>query len=302
MSDLNLLHKLANTGFVFMEDPVSQEVQVLIQIHADHLVWAQTSSTNLPAEVRADDATITHVGHATLTVEYKIVTDSLTRRTDTLRSVTNIEWDTPAGTAKRRNAEQDRGNNPNGSGFYNEGHSAWLDIYYYNYNYPSIDAGGKPVLLSAMASMSDEDCDHINNVIIGCHVTITSNKQCPSSYKDEGSKASDVGLLVNHSSSGMVFHSAQSDMAYYNLVILPDYEGYGLTRSHAHPLSLPGTHCKAGGGHHALRHRPLQELAHHQLDTPQLPQWLAHHQRGLLARRLGGLDHPPFHRAERPHR
>lgn len=85
--------------------------------------WAQTSSSNLPAEVRAEDATITKLGHATMTVEMKIVTDSLTRRTDTLRSVTDIEWDTPAGTAKRRNAELSR-NNPNGSGFYDEGHSS----------------------------------------------------------------------------------------------------------------------------------------------------------------------------------
>ena len=33
----------------------------------------------------------------------------------------------------------------------------------------------------------------------------------------------------------MLFHSAQSDRAYYNLVIMPDYEGYGITKSHAHP-------------------------------------------------------------------
>ena len=46
MSDLNLLHKLANIGFVFMEDPVSQEVQVLIQIHADHLPMAKRKTTS----------------------------------------------------------------------------------------------------------------------------------------------------------------------------------------------------------------------------------------------------------------
>lgn len=93
------------------------------------------------------------------------------------------------------------------------------------------------MLLSAMACMPDEDCDYVNNVIIGCHVTITSNKECPSEYvrTGPGGKASDVGMLINHASSGMVFHSLQSNLAYYNLVILPDYEGYGITRSHAHP-------------------------------------------------------------------
>lgn len=198
--------------------------------------WAQEPHTNFPAEVKAEDATITQVGHATMTVETKIVVDSLTRRTDTLRTVTDIEWDTPAGTAKRRNAELNR-YNPNGSGFYDEGHSSWYDIYYYNFNYPSINAEGQPVLLSAMACMPDEDCDYINNVIIGCHVTITSNKECPSEYvrTGAGGKASDVGMLINHASSGMVFHSLQSNLAYYNLVIMPDYEGYGITRSHAHP-------------------------------------------------------------------
>ena len=101
--------------------------------------FAQNPSNSLPIEIKAEDATITEFGHATMMEKYRIVTDSLTRRTDTLRSVTNIEWDTPAGTAKRRNAEQDRGNNPNGSGFYNQGHNGWLDIYYYNFNYPSIN-------------------------------------------------------------------------------------------------------------------------------------------------------------------
>ena len=206
---------------------------LLVLLAFGQMAWAQVELGNLPAEVKAEDATITEFGHATMTMEMRIVTDSITRRIDTLREMKNIEWDTPRGTAKRRNAE--RGLNPNGSGLYEEGGNWWLDIYYYNYNYPSINAEGAPVLLSAMACMPDDDCAYINNVIIGCHVTITSNKECPSSYKRSGSKASDVGMLMNHASSGMVFHSAQKDKAYYNLVIMPDYEGYGITRDHAHP-------------------------------------------------------------------
>lgn len=197
--------------------------------------WAQTPLGDIPAEVRAEDATITQFGHATMTVEMKIVTDSLTRRTDTLLDVVNIEWDTPSGTAKQRNAQLNKGNNPNGSGFYNQGGNSWLDIYWYRYNYPSIDAEGKPVLLSSLACMPDEDCDYINNVIIGCHVTITSNKECPSQYNSWDNWNSDVSMLMNHAGSGLIFHSSQNNYAYYNLVILPDYEGYGLTRNHAHP-------------------------------------------------------------------
>jgi surface protein len=195
-------------------------------------VWAQNTFGNLPAKVNADDATITEMGHATITLGVQIVTDSMTRQTDTLFETTNIEWHTEPGTAKRRNAERERSG---GSDFYNGDSNWWLDIYWYNFNYPSINAEGEPVMLSSMACMPDEDCDYINNVIIGCHVTITSNKECPSSYTDEGNAKTDVSLLMNHAGSGLVFHSAQSDRAYYNLVIMPDYEGYGITRSHAHP-------------------------------------------------------------------
>ena len=194
--------------------------------------WAQDALGNLPAEVRAEDATITELGHATMTVEMKIVTDSLNRHTDTLFETKNIEWHTDPGTAKRRNAERERSG---GSGFYNGDSNWWLDLYWYNFNYPSINAEGETVTLSALACMPDEDCDYINNVIIGCHVTITSNKECPSSYTDEGSATTDVSLLMNHAGSGLVFPTSQSNRAYYNLVIMPDYEGYGITRSHAHP-------------------------------------------------------------------
>ena len=197
------------------------------------MAWAQDRFGDIPAEVKAEDANITKLGHATITVEMQIVTDSITRRIDTLYSTKDIEWETEPGTAKRRMNE--RGGNPNGSGFYDEGHNGWLDIYWYTFEYPSINANGERVLLSAMDSMHDEDCYYVNNVIIGCHVTITSNKECPSSYNHGGSATTDVSILMNHAGSGLVFHSTQGDQPYYNLVILPDYEGYGITRSHAHP-------------------------------------------------------------------
>ena len=41
-------------------------------------------------------------------------------------------------------------------------------------------------------------------------------------------------MMMMHSGSGTV-HASESDMAYYNLVILPDYEGYGITRNIPHP-------------------------------------------------------------------
>lgn len=193
--------------------------------------WAQGAINDLPKEIKASDATITKIGHATLTLRQNVVLDSVSGRVDTLREVTNIEWDTEPGTAKRRMAEQKAG----GSGFYDHDSDWWLDLHWYTYNYPSVDEEGNYLLLSSMACMPDEDCSYINNVIIACHVTLTSNNQCPSMYNTTGSAASDVSILMNHASSGLVFHSAQSDMPYYNLVILPDYEGFGITKYKPEP-------------------------------------------------------------------
>lgn len=195
-------------------------------------LYAQTSFGNVPLTVNASDAKITKMGHATMTMTSDVVVDSITGRTDTLISVKKVEWGTNSGTAKQR---MSRRKDARKSGFYNKDTDWWLDMWWFNYTYPSVNADGEPVTLSAMACMPDDDCDYINNVIIGCHVTITSNKECPSQYTAEGDAQSDVSMLMNHAGSGLVFPSTQSDMPYFNLVIMPDYEGYGLTRSHAHP-------------------------------------------------------------------
>lgn len=194
--------------------------------------WAQTSYGDLPEKIDPNDATITKFGHATMTVEMKIVTDPVTQKVDTLRSVKNIEWNTEKGTAKRRMSER---GNPLRSDFYDEGNNWWYDIYWYTYTYTSVTTNGEPVMLSAMACMPDEDCDYINNVIIACHITLTKNGQCPSEYNNSGSATSDVSLMMNHAGSGTTIHAPQSSQTNYNLVILPDYEEFGITRSHPQP-------------------------------------------------------------------
>ena len=189
--------------------------------------WAQSAISDIPREINANDAVITKLGHATLTMTQSIVKDAQTGRVDTLRSVTHIEWNTEPGTAKRRNAEQR-------DGFYDHGSSWWYDMHWYTYDYPSINADGQPLILSSMACMPDEDCDYVNGVIIGCHITIASNGECPSQYNTSGTTLSDVGMMMMHASSGTI-HASESDNAYYSLVILPDYEGYGVTRDLVHP-------------------------------------------------------------------
>ena len=193
--------------------------------------WAQTNLGNVPETVSATDATIMKLGHLTMTMEKEVVIDPQTHLTDTLVTVKDVEWNTTPGTAKRRMDLR----KATATGFENQDSSWWLDMWWFTYNYPSVNAEGEDVTLSALACMPDDGCDYVNNVIIGCHVTITSNKECPSRYTEEGSFKSDVSMLMNHAGSGLVFHSVQDDMPYYNLVIMPDYEGYGVTRSHAHP-------------------------------------------------------------------
>ena len=205
---------------------------IALLITVVHGAWAQPDFGNLPETVNASDATITKMGHLTMTMGKEVVVDPLTQQTDTIVTVKELDWGTESGTAQKRMAQR---NGPLKSPFDDPDHDWWLDMWWFTYTYPSVNADGEPVTLSAMACMPDEDCKHINNVIIGCHVTITSNKECPSRYSEEGSAASDVSMLMNHAGSGLVFHSTQGNMPYYNLVILPDYEGYGVTREHAHP-------------------------------------------------------------------
>ena len=205
---------------------------IALLITVVHGAWAQPDFGNLPETVNASDATITKMGHLTMTMGKEVVVDPLTQQTDTIVTVKELDWGTESGTAQKRMAQR---NGPLKSPFEDPDHDWWLDMWWFTYTYPSVNADGEPVTLSAMACMPDEDCKHINNVIIGCHVTITSNKECPSRYSEEGSAASDVSMLMNHAGSGLVFHSTQGNMPYYNLVILPDYEGYGVTREHAHP-------------------------------------------------------------------
>ena len=62
------------------------------------------------------------------------------------------------------------------------------------------------------------------NVVIGCHVTISSNDERPTNFSNLG-HANDVNMLA-------CFANPISQKA---LVIIPDYQGYGATQSDSHP-------------------------------------------------------------------
>ena len=108
-----------------------------------------------------------------------------------------------------------------------------LGYEYVTIRYRSIDHKGKPVMLSTLVAwpfnniIPDADA---NNIVIGCHVTIGSNAERPTNYK-KGSILSDVGMMV--CCSRVAYGSGSS--YYENLVIIPDYQGYGATHGEVHP-------------------------------------------------------------------
>ena len=108
--------------------------------------------------------------------------------------------------------------------------SSFWGYEYYRYTYPSVNAKGEPVTLTALAALPTNYSRLVNNIILGCHVTITDNASTPSQYIKEGSFKSDVGMLTMHAQT-----KDASNLAYTCMVILPDYQGYGNTRNEAHP-------------------------------------------------------------------
>lgn len=99
-------------------------------------------------------------------------------------------------------------------------------VYWYEViQYPSVDNKGNEVMLSELISYPAHS--DANNIIIGCHLTITSNQECPSNYVNN-SWQTDVGMLTCHS-------RAVLGANHQCLVIIPDYQGYGVTSDMPHP-------------------------------------------------------------------
>ena len=165
----------------------------------------------------------------------------------------------------------------------------FLNFYYYvfRFEYPSVDANGNEIMLSGIAACpTPKECSKVNNIIMGTHVTITSDAQRPSAQinnvarDDWGMLMSlaggpkfilndDYGALLLGAQAGAtiggvflcctgigavfgvpllelsvvldIFAIDQVDKAWgyhdynNNLVILADYEGYGITKDRAHP-------------------------------------------------------------------
>ena len=101
-----------------------------------------------------------------------------------------------------------------------------------SYTYPTIDENGKPVTLSsALAAWLPAESDSasaIRSVIIGCHITIASDAECPSMLTSS-SAITDSRCMYAIPASATIPELRQS------IVIMPDYQGYGISKHLIHP-------------------------------------------------------------------
>ena len=165
----------------------------------------------------------------------------------------------------------------------------FLNFYYYvfRFEYPSVDADGREIMLSGIAACPTPDgASKVNNIIMGTHITITSDSQRPSAQMNNfarddwgmlmslaaGSKfiLNDKGatillgvqgvttivsvalimtgvgaflgaplLAVSFIADNLAVDQLKKAWSNYdynnNLVIMADYEGYGITKERAHP-------------------------------------------------------------------
>ncbi|MBO7111094.1 MAG: hypothetical protein J6W18_04005 [Bacteroidaceae bacterium] len=100
------------------------------------------------------------------------------------------------------------------------------------YSYPSIDENGNYIRLSSALMASDpsktDSSDIIRTVIIGCHITITSDAGCPTRLNTSAS-ISDVIIMNTLPKSAKIPELKQS------IVIMPDYQGFGISVQDVHP-------------------------------------------------------------------
>ncbi len=204
--------------------------------------WAQGQFGDLPKTVSASDVEVTEVRYLLFMSHDSLVVNTETGVIDTLhindgqKILTEEEYHqlaTRPAMARRRIADVTPNTEEYG-GFTSEGYQ-YFGSYakLYSYKYPSIDANGEKVVLSALMGVptkifADAVPAKPENVVIGCHETITSNYECPTNYNHGGSAQSGNGMLLE-------FCRYDAGRQPCCLVILADYEGYGCTANRPHP-------------------------------------------------------------------
>lgn len=112
-------------------------------------------------------------------------------------------------------------------GYENESGLTLLGLKYVTITYKTTGANGSEKELSELiaypvGSDGKTPTEKLKNLIIGCHATITSNERRPTNFKNL-SFGTDVNMLTLIGSNET------------SLVVIPDYEGYGVTSKDPHP-------------------------------------------------------------------
>ena len=254
-------------------------IQVFVMIAATLSVMAQNSIfSNLPQTVDYRDATITDVGVVATDIYQWEVTDETTGKIDTVYTTQEyILWESDGDIELQAEAIRAEGlsrakkaavNTEFREGSLKDGWLCNFSYYVFKYDYPSVNADGNDVRLSAIgACPTIGGCKEVRDVVIGTHITITANRECPSSTT-KGFDTQDWGVLMSLAAGpkiklgwksnlfflgiGMTGFGAVTNKLWlgltistemassepsnnYNLVIMPDYEGYGISVSSAHP-------------------------------------------------------------------
>ena len=107
----------------------------------------------------------------------------------------------------------------------------------YKFNYPSTSVTGEPIVLSSLlacwAPKEPEEGATIESVHIYSHYTVTSNSQCPTSYTT--SSADFVVLAPLFEGYSYDEKNPYKSIVKRSIVIMPDYEGYGVSSDRTHP-------------------------------------------------------------------
>lgn len=202
--------------------------------------WAQTAFGNLE-KVDLSQAEIYDIKEVEFGCRDSIVTDPVTGKTDTIyidEGITSVkpitEEEIKASAARQARLSVTGVDIPQYGGLTKAGRQNMKSsAYLFSFKYPSIDADGNKVVLSAMMGVPTKMffknwAAKPNNVLIACHETITSNWECPTNYNNGGSWMSGVGMMLMYCR----YDERRQPCC---LVIMPDYEGYGCSADRPHP-------------------------------------------------------------------
>ena len=108
----------------------------------------------------------------------------------------------------------------------------------YTFNYPSVNIKGEQIVLSsalvAWTPSDRQETDSIESVHILNHITIASDHERPTTT-DDTSDDQNFAVFMPGRKYGSEYTTEYANYAARCIIIMPDYEGYGVTKDRPHP-------------------------------------------------------------------